>query len=259
MCRTDTWRDGEGHGGSGLTTDPAEAAPKEGAEPGEQPEEPLRKLQMVAESSRPKVEPKKPDGAKKILCTSPAAAASMRLHRPLVRCVQQCWRPLTFLMCKFWKHGEIRREGKSSVLGSTGTRTRLCPSLDILRLALYCTTSEQLKFERNPRYILNPTSVSLLVVSGYLGTSLLSWSQRAVRRSSLLRKHLNKVQLVIGLGLYSSSSRASTKIQSSWPSLNDVRQTEVHTPNCSVRDCDEAGCITTMIDWVCERVRLHAW
>ena len=40
----------------------------------------------------------------------------------------------------------------------------LCPCLYIPRLVLYWTMSAPLKFERNPRYIPNPTCESSLVV-----------------------------------------------------------------------------------------------
>ena len=59
---------------------PACAAPEEGAESGEQPEEPLKKPEMVEESSRPKVEPKKPDGAMKLPCTSFYTCLQPQLH-----------------------------------------------------------------------------------------------------------------------------------------------------------------------------------
>ena len=63
-----------------MTTDPACAAPEEGAEFGKQLEEPLKKFEMVAESSRTQVERTKPDGAKKILFA----------HRFTLACNRNC-------------------------------------------------------------------------------------------------------------------------------------------------------------------------
>ena len=52
MCRTDTSHGGGDGGGSELMMDPACAAPEEGVESGEQPDERLKRLGMETESER---------------------------------------------------------------------------------------------------------------------------------------------------------------------------------------------------------------
>ena len=69
-----------------------------------------------------------------------------------------------------------------------------------------------------------------------LEVSFLTWSQRAVRRYSQLRKHPNKVYLVIGLGLYSSSIQGVYHDALWLALLNEVCQPAAHAPIRSVFD-----------------------
>ena len=84
------------------------------------------------------------------------------------------------------------------------------------------------------------------------------WSQRVVRRYAQLRKHLKKVQLVVGLGFHSSSSEGVDHDALWLALLNEVRRPTAHALNCSVSDRDGVERIKTVFGRAYERVRLQS-
>ena len=99
-------------------------------------------------------------------------------------------------------------------------------------LALRCTMSASLQFEKGSFYISNSTSKIPETVCGHSGTSLLTWSQRGVGKSSQLQGHFKQSASCYWVGFPFIFQRCIDR-DALWLVLSDqIRQHAAHAPNC---------------------------
>ena len=114
-------------------------------------------------------------------------------------------------------------------------------------LALRCTMSASMQFEKGSFYISNSSSKIPETVCGDSGTSLLTWSQRGVGKSSQLQGHFKQSASFCWVGFPFIFQRCIDR-DALWLVLSDqIRQHAAHALNCFMFDCDGVKRIETVV------------